>query len=81
MKDARGHGSDARGSAMDTALSRISQAFGDKQAAGALAQGHPKSAPVPIHPGAAGLQSIHDTVMANLPKGVSVTHTVLPIRK
>lgn len=44
MKDAKGHGSEGRSGAQAD----------DKTAANALANGHPKSAPVPIHGGAAG---------------------------
>jgi hypothetical protein len=140
-KDAKGHGSDARGGGsgqsagaaeeaqnrsgvswakqaranFETARNKYAESrsepaiqahIANNQVAGALAQGHPKSAPVDVHPsmsagiadnpahsrlsapgptprlspGAAGLRDIHDTIMANLPKGVSMTHTVRPIR-
>jgi hypothetical protein len=45
MKDAKGHGSNSRGD--------------DAQAAGTLAQGHPKSVGVPVH--AASLNGIFDS--------------------
>lgn len=72
-KDAKGHGSDARGSGSAVHAGSYealevgrygpsahswSDYGGDKAAAVALANGHPKSEPVSVHPGTPGLQTI-----------------------
>jgi len=78
-KDARGHGSDGRGEKYAESRSEpaIQSHIQNSAAAGALAQGHPKSAPVDTHPAMSDADAIashpaHSRISNPDPDGVGL---------